>query len=589
MMGYKANPFLIKNNTCYHYIHPNQFKRFIYQNPIYSLFITHYSHYSLKKPMPPINSQLNTNSPDYQQNFAHNQALAAELHQRQQDAAHNRPERIIQRQRQRDKLLVRERIDAILDDGSPFLELSPLAGWGMYDGSAPSAGIVTGIGRIQGHACMVIANDPTVKGGTYFPETVKKHLRAQTIAEENHLPCLYLVDSGGAFLHLQADVFPDKEHFGRIFYNMARMSGQGISQIAAVLGSCTAGGAYIPAMADESIIVQENGTIFLAGPPLVKAATGEEVTAEELGGADVHTRISGVSDHFAENEEEALQKVRQLIAHLNQRQQNPLQMQPPQDPLYPAEELYGLIPADPRLPINAYELIARLVDGSELSEFKARYGQTIVCGFAHLMGMPIGIVANNGLLFSESAQKASHFIQLCGQRGTPLLFLQNIAGFMVGKQYENGGIAKDGAKMVQAVSNVNVPRITLLHGVSHGAGNYGMSGRAYDPRFLFSWPNSKISVMSGDAAAGTLWTVGQKRVIQKLDEATAEAIAQAETTFKAPILAQYAAESSPYYATARLWDDGILDPAQTRIALALAFATTLNAPFPHGRYGTFRM
>lgn len=539
--------------------------------------------------MTQLHSQLNQNDPDYKENFAHNQALADELRQRQQTAAHDRPARTIERQRQREKLLVRERIDAILDDGSPFLELSPLAAWGMYEGDAPSAGIVTGIGRIQGQEAMIVANDPTVKGGTYFPETVKKHLRAQTIAAENHLPCIYLVDSGGAFLHLQADVFPDRDHFGRIFYNMARMSGQKIPQIAAVLGSCTAGGAYIPAMADESIIVQENGTIFLAGPPLVKAATGEEVTAEELGGADVHTRISGVSDHFAASEEEALERIREVMRHLVQPATARVALQTPEDPAYPAEELYGLIPADPRLPINAYEVIARLVDGSRFSEFKARYGTTIVCGFAHIMGIPVGIVANNGLLFSESAQKASHFIQLCGQRGTPLLFLQNIAGFMVGKQYENGGIAKDGAKMVQAVSNVNVPRITLLHGVSHGAGNYGMSGRAYDPRFLFSWPNSKISVMSGDAAAGTLWTVGQSSVLRKLENPTPEQIATAEATFKKPILDQYTHESSPYFATARLWDDGILDPTQTRTALALAFAVTLNAPFPTGSYGTFRM
>jgi acetyl-CoA carboxylase carboxyltransferase component len=539
--------------------------------------------------MPQLHSHLNTNTAEYKENVAHNKALATELQERQQMAAHDRPQRVIERQHGRGKLLVRERIDTILDDGSPFLELSPLAAWEMYDGSAPSAGIVTGIGRVQGQEVMIVANDPTVKGGTYFPETVKKHLRAQTIAEENHLPCIYLVDSGGAFLHLQADVFPDRDHFGRIFYNMARMSGQKIPQIAAVLGSCTAGGAYIPAMADESIIVKDNGTIFLAGPPLVKAATGEEVTAEELGGADVHTRISGVSDHFAETEEEALERIRDVMSHLVRPATARVALQAPEDPAYHAEELYGLIPADPRLPINAYEVIARLVDGSRFSEFKARYGTTIVCGFAHIMGIPVGIVANNGLLFSESSQKASHFIQLCGQRGTPLLFLQNIAGFMVGKQYENGGIAKDGAKMVQAVSNVNVPRITLLHGVSHGAGNYGMSGRAYDPRFLFSWPNSRISVMSGDAAAGTLWTVGQNRVIRQLDNPTAEEIAAVEAEFKKPVLDQYHRESSPYFATARLWDDGILDPAQTRTALALSFAVTLNAPFPTDSYGTFRM
>lgn len=537
-----------------------------------------------------LNSQLNVHSDEYKQNYSHNKTLADRLHARQKAAAGDRPERVIDRQRQRNKLLVRERVEAVLDEGSPFLELSPLAAWGMYDGDAPSAGIVTGIGRIEGVDCMIIANDPTVKGGTYFPETVKKHVRAQTIAAENRLPCIYLVDSGGAFLHLQADVFPDREHFGRIFYNMARMSGAGITQIAAVLGSCTAGGAYIPAMADETIIVKGNGTIFLAGPPLVEAATGAVVSAEELGGADVHTRLSGVADHFAPDEQTALAQVRDIVSNLNRRRHNPLAMQQPEAPLYDPDELYGILPADVRHTYDVREIIARLVDGSRFSEFKARYGTTIVCGFAHLQGMPVGIVANNGLLFSESSVKAAHFIQLCGQRGTPLLFMQNIAGFMVGKQYENGGIAKDGAKMVMAVSNVNVPRITLLHGVSHGAGNYGMSGRAYDPRFLFSWPNSRISVMSGDAAAGTLWTVGKKRVLARLgDDASVEERVAAEAKFKQPVLEKYSEESDPYYATARLWDDGILDPAQTRAALALAFAATLNAPFPTDRYGTFRM
>lgn len=534
-------------------------------------------------------SHLNTNSAEYKSNYAHNQALADQLRQRQQEVAHSRPSRLIERHRQRGKLLVHERIDAILDPGSPFLELSPLAAWEMHNSEAPSAGIVTGIGRIEGVECMIIANDPTVKGGTYFPETVKKHLRAQAVAEENELPTIYLVDSGGAFLHLQADVFPDKEHFGRIFYNIARMSGKGIAQIAAVLGSCTAGGAYIPAMCDETIIVKENGTIFLGGPPLVKAATGEEVTAEALGGADVHTRLSGVADHFAENEEEALAQLRQIVAHLNRRKPVPVRLQTPEEPAYDPQELYGVIPADPRSQYDVREIIARLVDGSYLHEFKARYGQQVVCGFAHIMGIPVGIVANNGLLFSESALKATHFIQLCGQRGTPLLFLQNIAGFMVGKQYENGGIAKDGAKMVTAVSTVNVPRITLFHGVSHGAGNYGMSGRAYDPRFLFSWPNSRISVMSGEAAAGVLWSVGQNSVLRSLQNPSPEQIAAVEAEFKQPILAQYDHESNPYFATARLWDDGILDPAQTRVALGLAFSVTLNAPFPNGRYGTFRM
>jgi acetyl-CoA carboxylase carboxyltransferase component len=536
-----------------------------------------------------IMSHLDSNSPEYQENFRHNKALAEQLQERQQAAAFKRSERNVERQRRRGKLLVRERIEAILDDDSPFLELSPLAAWDMYDSEAPGAGIVTGIGRVAGEELMIIANDPTVKGGTYFPETVRKHVRAQYVAEENRLPCVYLVDSGGAFLHLQADVFPDREHFGRIFFNMARMSGKGIPQIAAVLGSCTAGGAYIPAMADETVIVEGNGTIFLGGPPLVKAATGEEVTAEELGGADVHTRLSGVADHFAPDEQSALERVRDIASHLNRHPRMNVTLQQPEEPAYDAEELYGVIPADARVSYDVREVIARLVDGSRLSEFKARYGTTIICGFAHIMGIPVGIVANNGLLFSESALKATHFIQLCGQRGTPLLFMQNIAGFMVGKEYENRGIAKDGAKMVMAVSNVNVPRITLFHGVSHGAGNYGMSGRAYDPRFLFTWPNSRISVMSGEAAANVLWTVGQERVLRDLGDGSEEAVVAAEKEFKAPVLSQYEEESDPYYATARLWDDGILDPAQTRTALALAFATAVKAPFPSGRYGTFRM
>ncbi|MFT5193503.1 MAG: 3-methylcrotonyl-CoA carboxylase beta subunit [Candidatus Promineifilaceae bacterium] len=534
-------------------------------------------------------SQIKTSDPDYKINFAHNKSLADELASRQKSVAYDRPEKVLSRQAARDKLLVHERIDAVLDEGSAFLELSALAAYDMHGNEAPSAGMVTGIGRIHGRECVIVANDPTVKGGTYFPETVKKHLRAQAIAEQNNLTCIYLVDSGGAFLHQQADVFPDRDHFGRIFYNMARMSGQGISQIAAVLGSCTAGGAYIPAMADESIIVKGNGTIFLGGPPLVQAATGEIVTAEDLGGADVHTRLSGVSDHFADTEQIALARVREAVSHLHRSKQSPVEIQSPEDPAYDPAELYGIIPADARHTYDVREVIARLVDGSRLSEFKARYGTTIVCGFAHIMGIPVGIVANNGLLFSESAQKAAHFIQLCGQRGTPLLFLQNIAGFMVGRQYENGGIAKDGAKMVMAMSNVNVPRVTLMHGVSHGAGNYGMSGRAYDPNFMFTWPNSRISVMSGEAAAGVLWTVGQKRVLANLDNPSKEDIAAAEAEFKRPILEQYARESDPYFATARLWDDGILDPVKSRMALALAFSAALNAPLTNDRYGTFRM
>lgn len=539
--------------------------------------------------MAKLTSSIKPSSPEYKANFDYNKGLADELAARQRTIAYDRPQKILDRQASRSKLLVRERIDTVLDDGSPFLELSPLAAYEMHGNEAPAAGIVTGIGRIHGQECVIVANDPTVKGGTYFPETVKKHLRAQAIAEQNNLTCIYLVDSGGAFLHQQADVFPDREHFGRIFYNMARMSGQGISQIAAVLGSCTAGGAYIPAMADESIIVKGNGTIFLGGPPLVQAATGEVVSAEDLGGADVHTRLSGVSDHFADNEQIALARVREAVSHLHRPKQSPVTFQTPEDPAYDPSELYGIIPADPRHTYDVREVIARLVDGSRLSEFKARYGTTIVCGFAHLMGIPIGIVANNGLLFSESAQKAAHFIQLCGQRGTPLLFLQNIAGFMVGRAYENGGIAKDGAKMVMAMSNVNVPRVTLMHGVSHGAGNYGMSGRAYDPNFLFTWPNSRISVMSGEAAAGVLWTVGQKRILAKMENPSPEEIAEAEAAFKQPLLDQYARESSAYFATARLWDDGILDPVKTRMALALAFSASLNAELPDNRYGTFRM
>ena len=539
--------------------------------------------------MAQIVSRVKTSSAEYQTNYTHNKQLAEQLDDRQRQVAIDRPERIIKRQRSRGKLLVRERIEAILDQGAPFLELSPLAGWAMYDGEAPSAGIVTGIGRVADQEVMIIANDPTVKGGTYFPETVKKHVRAQYIAEQNRLPCIYLVDSGGAFLHLQADVFPDREHFGRIFFNIARMSAKGITQIAVVLGSCTAGGAYIPAMADETVIVKGNGTIFLAGPPLVKAATGEEVSAEDLGGADVHTRLSGVADHFADDEQQALARVRDIVSQLNQRKDNPLVLQTAEEPQYDLDELYGVIPADVRLSYDVREVIARLVDGSRLSEFKARYGTTIICGFAHILGIPVGIVANNGLLFSESAQKASHFIQLCGQRGTPLLFMQNITGFMVGRKYENQGIAKDGAKMVMAVSNVNVPRITLLHGVSHGAGNYGMCGRAYDPRFLFSWPNSRISVMSGDSAANTLWTVSRTRALASLTNPTDEQVSALEDEFKRPVLEQYARESDPYYATARLWDDGMLDPVKTRMALALAFSVAASAPQPSDGYGTFRM
>ncbi|MFN0150922.1 MAG: carboxyl transferase domain-containing protein [bacterium] len=527
--------------------------------------------------MPKIESRIDPESSEFRANAEHNRALAMQLSERVASARANRPQKSIDLHRGRGKLLARERIDAILDSGSAFLELSALAAHAQYDGQAPSAGIVTGIGRVSGLEVMFVANDATVKGGTYFPLTVKKHLRAQEIAEANNLPCVYLVDSGGAFLPLQADVFPDRDHFGRIFHNIARMSALGVPQIAAVLGSCTAGGAYIPAMADETVIVKGNGTIFLGGPPLVKAATGAEVTAEELGGADVHSRISGVTDHYAHDEREALEKVREIVGALNRRKPSPLRLEAPEEPAYDPAEIYGILPADTRQSYDVREVIARLVDGSRLHEFKALYGPTLVCGFAHLMGLPIGIIANNGVLFSESALKGAHFVELCGQRGVPLLFMQNITGFVVGKQYENRGIAKDGAKMVMAVANVPVPKITLIHGVSHGAGNYAMCGRAYSPRFLWMWPNSRISVMGGEQAANVLLTVKDG-----LTEEDARA-------YKADILAKYEAEGSAYASTSLLWDDGILDPLDTRGALALAFSASLNAPIPPARYGIFRM
>ena len=531
--------------------------------------------------MPIIQSHLQTSSPEFLANAAHNRALVDALRTTLSDTAEMRSEKSLFLNTERGKLRVHERIDAILDPESPFLEIMPLAAHGMYDNAAPSAGMVTGVGRIHGIECMVVANDPTVKGGTYYPITVRKHLRAQTVARENNLPCIYLVDSGGAFLPLQDDVFPDRDHFGRIFYNIAQMSALGIPQISAVLGSCTAGGAYVPAMSDESIIVKDNGTIFLGGPPLVKAATGEEVTAEELGGADVHTRLSGVADHFAESESHALELVRQVVSNLARTKTPWLKVQTPEPPRYDPEELYGVVPADPRVSFDVHEVIARIVDGSRFDEFKARYAPTIVCGFAHVWGIPVGIVANNGLLFADSARKSAHFVQLCGQRGIPLVFLQNIAGFMVGKDYENGGIARDGAKMVTAVSTVPVPRITLMFGVSHGAGNYAMVGRGYDPRFLFTWPNSRISVMGGEQAATVLWTVNQDGRRPLPPEQEAE--------FKAPILEKYEREGSPYYASARLWDDGIIDPARSRDVLGLALSAALNGPRPEGAYGVFRM
>jgi len=490
----------------------------------------------------------------------------------------------------RGKLLPRERVRALLDPGSPFLELSQLAAYAMYGGEVPAAGVITGIGRIMGRECVIIANDATVKGGTYFPMTVKKHLRAQEIAGDNRLPCLYLVDSGGAFLPAQDEVFPDRDHFGRIFYNQARLSSAGVPQIALVMGSCTAGGAYVPAMSDESVIVRGQGTIFLGGPPLVRAATGEVVTAEELGGAELHSRTSGVTDHYALDDRHAIDIARRIVGNLNRTKGIALQVIPPREPLYPAEEIYGIIPPDTRRPYEVREVIARLVDGSELDEFKQLYGPTLVCGFARIWGYPVGILANNGILFSESALKAAHFIELCAQRGMPLVFLQNITGFMVGRRYEAGGIAKDGAKMVTAVATAAVPKFTVIIGGSFGAGNYAMCGRGYSPRFLWMWPNARISVMGGEQAASVLAQVrrdGGRARDREWSEAEEEA-------FKAPIRSQYETQGHPYYASARLWDDGIIDPADTRMTLALAISASLNAPIAAysgepGRFGIFRM
>jgi 3-methylcrotonyl-CoA carboxylase beta subunit len=498
----------------------------------------------------------------------------------------------------RGKLLPRERVRALLDPGTPFLEFSQLAAFGMYGDDAPSAGIITGIGRVAGREVVIVANDATVKGGTYYPMTVKKHLRAQEIAAQSRLPCIYLVDSGGAFLPLQDEVFPDKEHFGRIFYNQAHLSAAGIAQVAVVMGSCTAGGAYVPAMCDESIIVKEQGTIFLGGPPLVKAATGEVVSAEELGGGDVHSRVSGVTDHLADDDRHALAIAREIVAHAGPppalgegwgaNSPSPLgegRGEGIHEPLYPAEELYGIVPADPRQPFDVREVIARLVDGSEFHEFKALYGTTLVTGFARLHGNPVGIVASNGILFSESALKGAHFVQLCAQRGTPLLFLQNITGFMVGRKYESGGIAKDGAKLVTAVACANVPKLTVILGGSFGAGNYGMCGRAFNPRFLWTWPNARISVMGGEQAASVLATVKRDGIEAKQGSWSKEE----EERFKAPIREQYERQGHPYYATARLWDDGVIDPADTRRVLGLALAACLNAPIEETRFGVFRM
>jgi 3-methylcrotonyl-CoA carboxylase beta subunit/propionyl-CoA carboxylase len=535
--------------------------------------------------MSTLESRVDTGSAEFGENRAHMDGLVAQLRERLSEARAGGGETAVRRHREQGKLMVRERLERLLDPGTPFLEIAALAGFGMHEGQAPSAGMVCGVGRVRGREVMVVANDATVKGGTYFPITVKKHLRAQEIALENRLPSLYLVDSGGAFLPLQAEVFPDRDHFGRIFYNEARMSAAGLAQVSVVLGSCTAGGAYVPAMSDETVIVKGRGTIFLGGPPLVKAATGEEVTAEELGGADVHTRTSGVADHFAADEEEALTRARDVVGTLTTRKKVPWDVEEPEDPLYDPEELGGIVPVSTRKAYDVREVIARLADGSRLSEFKARYGSTLVCGFARIMGYPVGLLANNGVLFSESALKATHFITMCCQRRIPLVFLQNITGFIVGREYEQRGIAKDGAKMVHAVANAEVPKFTVILGGSFGAGNYGMCGRAYQPRQLWMWPNARISVMGGEQAASVLAQVKQEqreRQGKPMTDAEVEAL-------KAPILAKYEEEGSPYYSTARLWDDGIIPPAETRTVLALGLSAALNAPIPETRFGVFRM
>ena len=543
--------------------------------------------------MPQIHSKIDTGSPAFKANTAQMRGVVDELRTRAQLVAQGGGAEANAKHIARGKLLPRERVAALLDAGSPFLELSALAAWGMYGndanddnpGDAPAAGVITGIGRVSGIECVIVANDATVKGGTYYPMTVKKHLRAQEVALQNNLPCIYLVDSGGAFLPLQDEVFPDKEHFGRIFYNQANLSAKGIAQIACVMGSCTAGGAYVPAMCDESIIVKNQGTIFLGGPPLVKAATGEVVTAEDLGGGDVHSRQSGVTDHLAENDKHALGIAREIVAHLNREKFAPVAMREPVEPAYAGDELYGIIPTDTKQPFDIREIIARIVDGSDFHEFKALYGTTLVCGFAHIHGFPVGIVANNGILFSESALKGTHFIELCNQRGVPLIFLQNITGFMVGQKYETGGIAKDGAKMVTAVSCAKVPKFTVIIGGSFGAGNYGMCGRAFNPRFVWMWPNARISVMGGEQAASVLSTVKRDGIEAKGGKWSAAE----EDAFKAPIRDQYERQGSPYYATARLWDDGVIDPAQTRMVLGLALSAAMNAPIEKTDYGVFRM
>ena len=530
--------------------------------------------------MAAIRSDISPRSPDFAANAEAMRGLVTDLRARVADIAPGGGTTARNRPIARGKLLPRDRVAALIDPGSPFLEFSQLAAFGLYGGDVPAAGIVTGVGRVSGRECVIVANDATVKGGTYFPMTVKKHLRAQEIARANGLPCLYLVDSGGAFLPMQDEIFPDRNHFGRIFFNQANMSAEGIPQIAVVMGSCTAGGAYVPAMSDESIIVRKQGTIFLAGPPLVQAATGEIVSAEDLGGADVHARTSGVVDHYARNDHHALSICRRIVAGLNRVKPAVLERRTPQPPRYDPTEIHGVVPADLRTPYDVREVIARIVDGSDFDEFKRLYGTTLVCGFAHLFGYPVGIVANNGILFSESSLKGAHFIELCSQRNIPLLFLQNITGFMVGRKYESGGIAKDGAKLVTAVATTAVPKITMIIGGSYGAGNYGMCGRAYDPRFLFMWPNARISVMGGEQAAGVLTTVRS---------GSADWTKEQEEAFKAPIRMQYDTQGHPYYASARVWDDGIIDPADSRRVLGLALSAALNKPLQDTRFGVFRM
>ncbi|GLR92730.1 MULTISPECIES: carboxyl transferase domain-containing protein [Bradyrhizobium] len=533
----------------------------------------------------PLHSSIDPSSSDFARNSEAMRALVADLREKLSQVAGGGGEVSRNRHTARGKMLARQRVDLLVDPGTSFLELSPLAAYGLYGGDVHSASVVTGVGRISGRECVIVANDATIKGGTYYPMTVKKHLRAQDIARQNNLPCVYMVDSGGAFLPLQDEIFPDERHFGRIFYNQAQMSSQGIPQIAIVMGSCTAGGAYVPAMSDESIIVRNQGTIFLGGPPLVKAATGEVVSAEELGGADVHSRQSGVTDHYAQNDAHAIGIARRIVGTLKPSARPNLNMHPPREPLFAAEEIYGVVPVDGRKPFDVRDIIARVVDGSEFDEFKKLYGTTLVCGFAHIWGYPVGIIANNGILFSESSLKGAHFIELCCQRGIPLVFLQNITGFMVGKKYEAGGIARDGAKLVTAVATASVPKFTVVIGGSYGAGNYGMCGRAYSPRFLWMWPNARISVMGGEQASMVLSQVRRDNIEAKGDSWSKEE----EDKFREPIRAQYESQGHPYYATARLWDDGVIDPADTRLVLGLGLSAASNAPIEPTKFGLFRM